>query len=81
MDITGREADRDRFRAQPLRNVVQIPPYFHDGAVANSGDAVAVMAKVQLGKSLTPEAIRDIVAFLDALAGALPSHYAPATTD
>jgi cytochrome c peroxidase len=81
MESTGNEADRDRFRVQPLRNVARTAPYFHDGSVASLGDAVAVMAKVQLGRPLAPDAIQDIVAFLDALTGAPPAHYAPVTAD
>jgi len=81
METTGSETDRNRFRVQPLRNVARTAPYFHDGSVANLGDAVAVMARVQLGQSLAPQAIREIVDFLEALTGALPPHYGPTTAD
>lgn len=77
MEKTGEEADRDKFRVQPLRNVAKTAPYFHDGSVAELGDAVAVMARVQLGQTLSPEAIQEIVDFLGALGGPLPNHYGP----
>ncbi len=77
MEKTGEAADRDRFRVQPLRNVAKTAPYFHDGSVAELGDAVAVMAKVQLGQTLSPKAIREIVDFLGTLSGPLPAHYGP----
>ena len=71
------EADRDKFRVQPLRNVAKTGPYFHDGSVDALGEAVAVMARVQLGRTLSPQAIREITDFLAALSGPLPAHYAP----
>lgn len=77
MEKTGEEVDRDKFRVQPLRNVAKTAPYFHDGSVAELGNAVAVMARVQLGQTLTPETIREIVDFLGALSGPLPTHYGP----
>ncbi len=77
MARTGVEADRDKFRVQPLRNVAKTGPYFHDGSVDALGEAVAVMARVQLGRTLSPQAIREITDFLAALSGPLPAHYAP----
>ncbi len=49
-------------------------PYFHDGSVWNLEDAVQVMAKVQLGKELSREQVRSIVAFLRSLDGEIPKH-------
>jgi len=77
IDTTGQESDRDVFRVQPLRNVSRTAPYFHDGSVADLGDAVAVMAKVQLGQTLSSDMLVDIVRFLDALTGPVPHHYGP----
>lgn len=81
LEKTRDAADRDKFRVQPLRNVSKTAPYFHDGSVADLGDAVAVMAKVQLGQTLSPEVITDIIRFLDALTGPLPLHYGPPDVD
>lgn len=77
MEKTGEADDRDKFRVQPLRNIANTAPYFHDGSVAELGDAVAVMARVQLGQTLSPEATLVIVDFLGALSAPLPSHYGP----
>lgn len=81
MENTGKASDRDVFRVQPLRNVVRTAPYFHDGSVAGLGDAVSVMAKVQLGQTLAPEAVTEIVDFLAALTGPVPGHYGPPDPD
>jgi cytochrome c peroxidase len=78
---TGKATDRDVFRVQPLRNVARTAPYFHDGAVADLAAAVDVMARVQLGQRLDDEAIADVVAFLGALSGPVPSHYGPPGAD
>lgn len=80
MEQTGMETDRDRFRVQPLRNVARTAPYFHDGTVATLGEAVAIMAAVQLGRTLDSATIDDIVHFLQALTGPLPRHYGPPPT-
>lgn len=77
MEKTGKESDRDVFRVQPLRNVAKTAPYFHDGSVAELDEAIAVMAKVQLGRDLAPEELARLAAFLEALSGEVPAHYAP----
>ena len=50
---TKNEADAFIFKVQQLRNVAVTPPYFHDGSVAELGDAVRIMAKLQLGRDLS----------------------------
>jgi len=81
LEKTGKESDRDVFRVQPLRNVARTAPYFHDASVAGLGDAVRVMAKVQLGQALSPEAVTEIVDFLETLSGPVPGHYGPPDPD
>jgi cytochrome c peroxidase len=76
-NATKREEDKYVYRVPMLRNVTRTAPYFHDGSVQTIEQAVQVMAEVQLGKSLPPQDVADIVAFLDSLAGELPEHYAP----
>jgi cytochrome c peroxidase len=71
------EADRYRFRVSMLRNVAKTGPYFHDGSVADLQEAVQVMADVQSGQRLAATDATAIVAFLEALTGDVPSHYAP----
>jgi len=72
-DVTSRPEDRMRFRVPGLRNVAETAPYYHDGSIATLGDAVALMAKHQLGKTLSHEDHRSIVAFLRALSGRIPT--------
>ncbi len=64
-DVTKKPADLYVFRVASLRNVAMTPPYFHDGSVATLPDAVKVMARVQLGVTLSNADTRDIVAFLE----------------
>jgi cytochrome c peroxidase len=72
---TGNESDAYIFKVQQLRNVAKTPPYFHDGSVAQLGDAVRVMAKLQLGRDLAESDVSDIVAFLESLTGAPPAQF------
>jgi len=64
------------FRVASLRNVAMTPPYFHDGSVATLPEAVKVMARVQLGVTLSDAETGDIVAFLQSLTGELPANFA-----
>ncbi|QWK20145.1 MAG: cytochrome-c peroxidase [Hydrogenobacter thermophilus] len=72
--VTHKEEDLYVFKVPSLRNVSRTYPYFHDGSVWNLGDAVQVMAKVQLGKELTKDQVNKIVAFLKALDGEIPKN-------
>ena len=69
---TKREDDRFVFKVAPLRNVERTYPYFHDGSVWKLGDAIHVMAQAQLDKTLLPEEIDSIWAFLKTLTGEVP---------
>lgn len=71
-NVTGREEDRYRFKVPSLRNVARTAPYFHDGSIADLGQAVDAMARYQLGVELTAEQRRALLAFLVALNGRLP---------
>lgn len=74
-DVTALEADTFVFKVASLRNVAMTPPYFHDGSVATLPEAVRVMAKVQLGRTLSPEELTPLVAFLQSLTGELPATF------
>lgn len=74
---TKKEEDKYVYRVPMLRNVTRTGPYFHDGSVDTIEQAVRVMAEVQLNRSLTPQDVDDIVAFLESLTGAIPGHYSP----
>jgi cytochrome c peroxidase len=71
-DVTKDPADLYVFKVPSLRNVAQTPPYFHDGSVDSLPEAVRIMAKVQLDKTLTDGEIADLTAFLASLTGKLP---------
>ncbi len=66
---TKNEADKYMFKVPSLRNITETHPYFHDGSVADLGEAVKIMAKVNLNKDLTDGEVSDIVAFLGSLTG------------
>jgi cytochrome c peroxidase len=70
--VTKSGGDDYVFRAAPLRNVALRAPYFHSGRVWTLDEAVGVMAKHQLGQSLSPDETHAIVAFLGALTGDQP---------
>jgi cytochrome c peroxidase len=59
--VTQVPRDREVFRVPSLRNVAVTAPYFHDGRAPTLEGAVETMARVQLGRTLTPEEIGLIV--------------------
>ena len=69
--VPGHEVARDRnvFRVPGLRNVAVTAPYFHDGRASTLEEAVGVMGRHQLGRKLSRDDIRLIVAFLRTLTG------------
>ena len=74
-EVSKNEADKMLFKVPSLRNVAKTAPYFHDGSIAQLPEAVRKMAFHQLGRTLSDEETRAIVAFLEALTGELPSEY------
>jgi len=66
-DVTKQESDKFMFKVAMLRNVELTYPYFHDGSVQKLEDAVKIMADINLGKQLTDEQLKSIVAFLKSL--------------
>ena len=54
------------------------PPYFHDGSARTLPEAVRIMAKVQLAKTLSDQQTNEIVAFLGSLTGKVPQNFATA---
>jgi cytochrome c peroxidase len=71
-EVTKDDEDRRKFRVPTLRNVEKTGPYFHDGSQTDLSNVVRLMAKHQLGTTLTDEEVGDIVAFLKSLTGELP---------
>jgi cytochrome c peroxidase len=74
-DVTKDPGDTYVFKVPSLRNVAMTPPYFHDGSVATLPEAVRIMARVQLGKTLTKDQVTGIVRFLETLTGKLPRQF------
>ena len=70
--VTGSQADQFVFRSAPLRNVALRAPYFHTGRIWTLEEAVDVMAKDQLGQTLSQDEIGAMVAFLGTLTGDQP---------
>lgn len=75
--VTGKDADRFSFKVPTLRNVELTYPYFHDGAVWTLEEAVDIMARLQLGQTLSDEKISRIVDFLRTLTGEQPQFQLP----
>jgi len=63
------------FKVPGLRNVEKTAPYNHDGKVKTLNEAVRLMAWHQLGKKLSDEDIKSIVAWLKTLTGEIPKEF------
>lgn len=70
--VTKNEDDKYLFKVPVLRNVEMTSPYFHDGSVDHLYDAVRIMAKIQLAKTLADQQANDIISFLKSLTGQIP---------
>lgn len=68
-NVTGRDEDRFVFKVPSLRNVALTPPYFHDGSAETLEQAIAVMGRYQLGRTLSHEDLDQIAQFLRTLTG------------
>lgn len=68
-NVTNKESDRYVFKVPGLRNIALTAPYFHDGSAATLEDAVHIMSRYQLGRTLTPAETKMIVKFLKSLSG------------
>ncbi|MEJ2454338.1 MAG: cytochrome-c peroxidase [Candidatus Thiodiazotropha sp.] len=75
--VTGKDADRFKFKVPTLRNVEMTYPYFHDGAAKTLSEAVNTMGRIQLGKKFTDEENAQVVAFLKTLTGDQPNFQLP----
>ncbi len=75
--VTGKDADRFKFKVPTLRNVELTYPYFHDGEAQTLKEAVDTMARIQLGKTFSAKENAQIVAFLKSLTGDQPAFQLP----
>lgn len=67
--FSKRPEDRFVFKAPMLRFAAATPPYLHDGSIATLREAIAFMARVELGRELDSAQIDSIEAFLGEVAG------------
>ena len=75
--VTGKDADRFKFKVPTLRNVELTYPYFHDGEAATLAESVDIMGRLQLGRKFSKEENGQIVAFLKTLTGDQPQFLLP----
>jgi cytochrome c peroxidase len=75
--VTGKDADRFKFKVPTLRNVELTYPYFHDGEAATLSEAVDIMGRIQLGRKFSKTENDQIVAFLKTLTGDQPQFLLP----
>ncbi|MCU7922852.1 MAG: cytochrome-c peroxidase [Candidatus Thiodiazotropha sp. (ex Dulcina madagascariensis)] len=75
--VTGKNADRFKFKVPTLRNVEMTYPYFHDGEAATLTEAVDIMGRLQLGRKFSDTENNQIVAFLKTLTGNQPAFLMP----
>lgn len=76
-EVTKQDQDKNMWRVPTWRNIALTAPYFHNGSVKTLDEAVRVMAKTQLGKTLEENQVKDIVEFLNNLTGKFPSQIMP----
>lgn len=70
---TGNEAEKYMFKVPSLRNIAETHPYFHDGSVADLGEATKIIAKLNLNIDLSDDQVKDLVTFMGALTADLPA--------
>lgn len=75
--VTGKDADRFKFKVPTLRNVEMTYPYFHDGEAETLTEAVDIMGRLQLGQKYSDEENAAIVAYLKTLTGDQPAFQMP----
>lgn len=68
-NVTKDARDRYVFKVPSLRMVAYTAPYFHDGSVATLQEAIDIMARYQLGYTISKSDNEDIQAFLRSLSG------------
>ena len=69
MNLTNRQMDAFVFKVPSLRNVAVTAPYLHDGSARTIEEAISIMGKTQLGRTLSANEIHLIKSFLYTLTG------------
>lgn len=67
--VTEFTRDRFRFKTPTLRDIELTAPYLHDGSAADLPAVVKIMMEYQVGETLKPSELDDIVEFLKSLTG------------
>lgn len=80
-EVTKKAEDKNVWRVPTWRNIALTAPYFHNGSVATLDEAIRVMAKTQLNKTISDEDTRSILAFLESLTGEFPTQQMPRLPD
>ena len=73
-NVTQQPADLHVFKVPSLRNVALTAPYFHDASATTLEEAVRIMGRYQLGRILSDEEVKALVAFLGTLTGEWQGH-------
>ncbi|MCL2384273.1 MAG: c-type cytochrome [Alphaproteobacteria bacterium] len=76
-EVTKNIDDNYVFKVPTLRNIELTAPYFHSRRGTDLKQAVAVMARSQLGQELTNDEIDSVVEFLKSLTGRQPEVVLP----
>jgi cytochrome c peroxidase len=74
-NVTKNAIFKNFFKVPSLRNVEKTAPYLHNGSVKSLHKVVEMMAWYQLGRKLTKTQVNEIVTFLKALTGTIPTNY------
>lgn len=75
---TKKDTDFNFYRVPTLRNIALTAPYFHNGSIFKLEEAIRIMAKTQLNKSLKKEEVKSIATFLtEGLTGQFPAQTMP----
>jgi cytochrome c peroxidase len=69
MNVTNRQVDAFVFKVPSLRNISVTAPYLHDGSAETIEEAISIMGKTQLGRTLSSNEIKLIKSFLYTLTG------------
>ncbi len=71
--VTNKESYKNVFKVPTLRNITLTAPYMHDANASTLKEAIVVMARYNLGTSISEKDIQLIIAFLKTLEGERPA--------
>ena len=74
-EVTGNAADEYFFKVPALRIIAETGPYLHDGSLESLEEVLRIMARYELGKTLTDQQVADMMVFMKVLTGELPAEY------